>query len=410
MLEFLACSLITILPDYLFRRYAQGKRFGHEITLYSVWYELRWGITSCAILTVALITVIFFYHPTTNNVTSLFRTVTVLPEDGGRVREVFVKNNQQVEAGQPLFNMDDTVERAAVDIAAGKVAGIDANLELLTAELAVLDARIQQARGTFDQAENELTRKREIYLRNSNVVAERELESLENLRNSTEGGLRAAIAERELTATRIRTVLPAERAIAVSELTKAEAELAKETVYADVSGTLEQFLLQPGDIVSPVLRPAGVLVPLDVTHERFQAGFRQIASPVLKVGMIAEIACVSQPFKVIPMFVEAIQDVIPSGQHRPGDRLVDLQDLFRPGTVLVTLAPLYEGQAAQIPPGSKCIANAYTNSHELIASGELSGAGNLYYHMVDTLGIVHAILLRVQAVLLPVQILVLSGH
>ena len=37
MLELLLCSLVTILPDYLYRRYAQGKRLGKEITLYSVW-------------------------------------------------------------------------------------------------------------------------------------------------------------------------------------------------------------------------------------------------------------------------------------------------------------------------------------------------------------------------------------
>ena len=44
MLEIMLCSLVTILPDYLYRRYRQGKRFGHEITLYSVWFELRFGI------------------------------------------------------------------------------------------------------------------------------------------------------------------------------------------------------------------------------------------------------------------------------------------------------------------------------------------------------------------------------
>jgi hypothetical protein len=33
MLEIILCSLVTILPDYLYRRYRQGKRFGHEITL-----------------------------------------------------------------------------------------------------------------------------------------------------------------------------------------------------------------------------------------------------------------------------------------------------------------------------------------------------------------------------------------
>jgi hypothetical protein len=63
MSELLLCSMLTILPDYLFRRYAQGKRLGKEITFYSLWFELRWGITGCLILTVALITVIFLQPP-----------------------------------------------------------------------------------------------------------------------------------------------------------------------------------------------------------------------------------------------------------------------------------------------------------------------------------------------------------
>ena len=28
MLELMLCSLFTLLPDYLYRRYGQGKRFG----------------------------------------------------------------------------------------------------------------------------------------------------------------------------------------------------------------------------------------------------------------------------------------------------------------------------------------------------------------------------------------------
>jgi hypothetical protein len=60
MLEILLCSVVTILPDYLYRRYRQGRRLGREITLFSVWFELRFGIISCLMLTVALITVIFY--------------------------------------------------------------------------------------------------------------------------------------------------------------------------------------------------------------------------------------------------------------------------------------------------------------------------------------------------------------
>ena len=88
MLELMLCSLLTIVPDYLYRRYAQGKRLGREITLYSVWFELRWGITACLMLTVALITVIFYFHPSTTTATLYFRTVPIIPETIGRVAEV----------------------------------------------------------------------------------------------------------------------------------------------------------------------------------------------------------------------------------------------------------------------------------------------------------------------------------
>ena len=74
MLELMLCSLLTVLPDYLVRRFAQGKRWGKEITFFTMWYELRWGITSCVLLTVALITLIFFYHPSTTMASPFFRT------------------------------------------------------------------------------------------------------------------------------------------------------------------------------------------------------------------------------------------------------------------------------------------------------------------------------------------------
>ena len=97
MLELIFSALITVLPDYLYRRYVQGKRFGYEITLYTFWYELRWGITACVASAVTLITVIFYYHPTTSHVVSLFRTVSIISDRAGRVEEVYVRNN---EAGE----------------------------------------------------------------------------------------------------------------------------------------------------------------------------------------------------------------------------------------------------------------------------------------------------------------------
>src|SRR6266545_6188852 len=113
MLELLLCSLLTILPDYLYRRFAQGKRLGKEITFYSVWFELRWGLTSCLILTVSLITVIFYNHPSTTNVTLFFRTVPIVPETNGRVAEIYVGFTGPITKGAPIFRLDSSMQEAA---------------------------------------------------------------------------------------------------------------------------------------------------------------------------------------------------------------------------------------------------------------------------------------------------------
>ena len=91
MLELILCSLLTILPDYLYRRYRQGKRIGHEITLFSVWFELRYGIVACLMLTVSLITMIFYFHPSTTSATLYYpdrpdRARSNRPSGGGSRR------------------------------------------------------------------------------------------------------------------------------------------------------------------------------------------------------------------------------------------------------------------------------------------------------------------------------------
>src|SRR5215831_5631983 len=134
MLELLLCSMLTILPDYLYRRFVQGKRLGKEITFYSVWFELRWGITSCLILTVGLITVIFYNHPSTSNVTLFFRTIPILPETNGRVAEIFIGNSGPISKGAPIFRLDSSKQEAAVETARRKIAEIDAEMTVAQAD------------------------------------------------------------------------------------------------------------------------------------------------------------------------------------------------------------------------------------------------------------------------------------
>lgn len=410
MVEILICSLLTILPDYLYRRYGQGKRFGHEITLYSVWFELRWGIVGCLMLTVSLITVIFYNHPSTTNATLFFRTVPIVPEASGRVAEIYVRQGGKVGQGEPIFRLDDAKQQAAVEAARRKVGEVEAALAVAKVDILANEAKIQEARSSLQLALDELRTKQELKRRNDDVVAAREIERLENVVQGREATVAAATASREAAQARIAALLPAEKASAEAALAQAEVELAKTVVRAGVAGHIEQFALQVGDLVNPFMRPAGVLIPATAGRKALQAGFSQLEAQVLKVGMAAEVSCISKPWTIIPMVVTDVQEFIAAGQFRAGDQLVDAQQVQRPGTVLVFLEPLYEGGLDGVFPGSSCVANAYSSNHELIASGKVGTFKALALHVVDATGVVHAVMLRIQALLLPVKLLVLSGH
>ena len=409
MLEFMLCSMLTILPDFLYRRYGQGKRLGREITLFSVWYELRWGITLCLILTVSLITAIFYFHPSTKAATSVFRTVTILPETNGRVVETFVDINQKVEEGQPLFRLDSTEQEAAVETLRRKIAEIEAAMIVARAKLKESEGRIAQATGSYEQALDEFETREELFQRNPNAIAQRDVDRARMRVDTEQGMVDAAKANREAILSQLEFQLPAEKASAEAALHQAQVELDKTLVVAGTDGIVQQFALRPGDVVNPMLRPAGVLVP-ERKVTGLVAGFGQIEAQVIKPGMIGEITCIAKPWTVIPMVVTEVQHVIASGQIRPTDQLVDIEQITRPGTITVLMEPLFEGQLANLPQGSSCIANAYTSNHDALQDPEIGAIRALALHAIDATGLVHAMILRVQAIMLPIQTLVFGGH
>ena len=406
MLEVALCSLFTILPDFLFRRYWQRR----QITMYSIWFELRWGLTACLMLTIVLITVIFYYHPSTTTAAPMFRTVAILPETNGRVSEIFVKWRDKIEKGAPIFKLDSTKQEADLELAKRRIVEVDAAMVMAQADIAAAEGKIIEAKGALQQAQDELDTKQELRQRNAGVVAEREIERLTTMLEGRKGAVAGADAAKQAAETRLSTLLPAQKASADAALKQAQVELDKLVVYAGVSGLVEQFSLRVGDIVNPFMRPAGILIPAEAGRKALTAGFNQIEAQVMRVGMAAEATCASKPMVIIPMVVTGVQDYIASGQFRSGDQLIDVQQLAKPGTLLVFLEPLYEGGLDGVTPGSSCIANAYTNNHDRLEKEDLGFFTRLYLHMIDTVGVVHALILRAQALMLPVRTLVLQGH
>src|SRR5260221_245450 len=272
------------------------------------------------------------------------------------------------------------------------------------------DGQLQQAKSEHQQTVDELETKQELYRRNPGNVPFREIERLQERVRGQLGAITVATAAKQNAEERISTLLPAEKATAEAELGQGQVELNKTMIRAGVNGRVEQFSLRVGDVVNPLMRPAGILIPEGAGYQSLQAGFGQIEAQIMKVGMAAEVTCVSKPFTIIPMVVTAVQDYIAAAQFRGGEQLVDVQQVARPGTLLVFLEPLYKGGLDGVTPGSSCIANAYSSNHDEIVSKDTGAFRAFVLHAVDALALVHALILRLQALVLPFQTLVFSGH
>ena len=180
MLEIILCSLVTILPDYLYRRYRQGKRFGHEITLFSVWFELRFGIIGCLMLTVALITMIFYYHPSTivGDVVLPDRpdhARSSRPGRGGprrtqRARQARRRDFQtrQLQAGSRAADGQTQGRRSRCRHAVGAGRCPQGGRR-----------RSSRLKSDYQQATDELNTKRELQQRNPGIVPQRDIEKLQ---------------------------------------------------------------------------------------------------------------------------------------------------------------------------------------------------------------------------------------
>jgi multidrug resistance efflux pump len=326
------------------------------------------------------------------------------------VSEVHVNFSAPVKKGDVIFKLDSTKQEAAIETARRKIAEVDAALLAAQADILKADGQIQEAKGSYQQASDELDTKRELQKRNPGIVPQRDIEKLEVSLASRQGALDSATAAKQSAMIRISALLPAEKASAEAAMAEAQVDLNKTTIRAGVDGRVEQFTLRVGEIVNPMIRSAGILIPEGAGRQALSAGFGQIEAHVIKVGMVAEATCISKPWTIIPMVVTGVQDYIAAGQFRGGEQLLEARQVLAPGTILALLEPIYKWGLDGVSPGSSCTVNAYTSNHDLTASKETGAFKGFVLHAIDAVGIVHAMLLRVQVLALPVKNLVLSGH
>lgn len=221
--------------------------------------------------------------------------VAVAPTSGGRLTARPVTRGMSVALGDLLFTLDDTEARANRDRAAASLAEAKARLADLEKgarpeDLAVIDARIAEAKAALDNAELELTRTRRL-----EVSANASRQALDRASSTAE---QAAARLASARAERAAAVLPARAdqldaaratiAAAEAALAAADWQVAERRVTAPSAGIVSETLRDPGESIAagtPVL----TLLPPDAVKVRFF--LPEPLLPQVKEGGRVTLAC-----------------------------------------------------------------------------------------------------------------------
>ncbi len=193
-------------------------------------------------------------------------TIAVATELGGVVARVFVAAGQAVEAGAPLFAIDDRGYRAALADAEASLALADASIATFGRQIEAQKALVLQAKAQLASAEAELVRadadrRRFAELAAKDWASRQKLEATGADARKAEAAVqsaRAAIvaAERNLDVLGAqRREAEARRAAAAAKRDRASIDLDKTVIKAPIAGTVLKVNVRLGEYAPP-----GVLV------------------------------------------------------------------------------------------------------------------------------------------------------
>lgn len=207
------------------------------------------------------------------------RQIDVGSETSGLVAEVFVDNNDHVDAGQPLARLDTARLRNALGEAQAMLS--QALSQLASAEATAVDARDQLVRqqGVFRASGGQVPSAAEL---SQTVQAARRA-------NAQIGAARAQVAQSR------------------AQLATARTNLSKATIYAPVSGTVLQRRIEPGQTVAASFEtPVLFTIAEDLSRMRLDVRVDEADIARVQAGQSASFTVDAFPGEQFPARVERV--------------------------------------------------------------------------------------------------------
>lgn len=381
MLELLFTSFPVII------RYYQLRRRGESMT---VW-NMRTAVFLWAVLAFFLFVVIFYFHPKSYSGLVPFRTASIVAQTSGPVTEIAVQNWQRVSAGDLLFRIENSAQKATLKQAEAELDRIAAAESKAIDALKVAQASVVESGASLEKLRGDLKNAQALFARNAGTKDT--VRIAESAFQIGEADLAAAQAQLSLAQLEISQSLPAQRKVTETAVESARVALSMTEVRSFTGGVVTQLSLSVGSPASTlILSPAMVIIPdrPDDLPLRITAGFSQVTRTTIYEGMPAEIACdsnigLSFSNTVLPARVVHIQPAISTGQIVPGGRLVELNARAPRGSLLVYLELEHKEQEKIMLDGTGCLVQTYTNN-----------LGGFTGHLIAATGVIKAVGLRLK--------------
>ncbi|WP_346900443.1 HlyD family secretion protein [uncultured Roseibium sp.] len=223
-------------------------------------------------------------YPSTQDAYVRAHIVNMSAEVTGLVSQVYVKENQKVAKGDPLFDLDDSVYRNTANQANAQLQIAKDQQEGLARKVTAAEAAIDSTGTAAEAAQAQLTRIQALF--KNGDVAQAALDQAKTAAAQAESARDAAKAELQqaqdaITANR-DSIISAEAAYRVAEY-----NLSHTKVVAPTDGWISNITLRPGSSVT-AHQPLFALV--DASHWWVDANFKETDLPRIRPGQPATVS------------------------------------------------------------------------------------------------------------------------
>ena len=223
--------------------------------------------------------------------------VPITPKVSGKVKKVFVTQDQEVEAGDELAKIDPRPYELAVQRAEARleIAGSETGAD--TADVAAAEASLAQARAQLLKAEQDFERMERIFKQEPGAVSAVERDAVRAARESAIANEASAIAELEKAKERLGVGGEDNPRVrdAVAALEQARIDLAETILYAPTNGAIVNQELEAGRYAK---KGSPIMTLVSYSELWIEAYLRENSWANIKAGDPVDIALDTLPGRI----------------------------------------------------------------------------------------------------------------